>query len=271
MQPSPGGGGTISARTDALLDLDPELGLLLDDEGRASAHRELRVRTSRIAVGEWDVERLAEVAPTHVGLLMVGGVMARHVSLLDTVSTELLGPGDVLRPWRLDDAPSLLEVETRWNALSPVRVALLDAHTAATLGRYPELTAVLVDRLVGRSKRLAVTQAISQLTRVEDRLVALFWHLAERWGRVSPAGVVLPLALSHRLVGELIGARRPTVSTALSNLSRAGRICRRPDGTWLLTGEAAGVTTDRVEVIQQRRALIPETRSARLTSLGAAL
>jgi CRP-like cAMP-binding protein len=138
-----------------------------------------------------------------------------------------------------------------------VRLALIDARANAAIGRYPEVSAVIVDRLVERSKRLAVAQAISQLTRVEDRLVSLFWHLAERWGRVSPDGIVVPLALSHRVLGELIGARRPTVSTAVANLARAGRVTRRRDGSWLLSGEPDAGPAKAAEVIRQRRELVP--------------
>ena len=100
--------------------------------------------------------------------------------------------------------------------LSPLSVAVLDRRFAAEMTRYPEITATLFDRLSERSLRLATTQAISQLTRVDRRLKALFWHLAERWGRVSGDGVIVPLALTHRILGQLVGARRPTVSTALS-------------------------------------------------------
>jgi hypothetical protein len=139
-----------------------------------------------------------------------------------------------------------------------VRLALLDRRTAALLGPYPEVGAVLVDRLSERATRLAVTQAISQLTRVDERLKALFWHLAERWGRVSREGVVVPLVLSHRLIGELIGARRPTVSTALNELAHSEELQRREDGTWLLTGEPFGIPEGAAaEVIRQRRRLMP--------------
>src|SRR5690349_24973129 len=103
--------------------------------------------------------------------------------------------------------------------------------------RFPEITAALFDRLSERSLRLATTQAISQLTRVDRRLKALFWHLAERWGRVSGDGVIVPLAFTHRLLGELVGARRPTVSSALSELTERGELVRRPDGAWLLRGD----------------------------------
>ena len=76
-----------------------------------------------------------------------------------------------------------------------------------------------VERLTQRAQRLAVTQAISQLNRVDRRLLTLFWHLAERWGRMTPDGVLIPLTLSHRMLSQLVGARRPTVSTALAELA----------------------------------------------------
>jgi CRP/FNR family cyclic AMP-dependent transcriptional regulator len=101
----------------------------------------------------------------------------------------------------------------------------------------------LFDRLSERSMRLATTQAISQLTRVDRRLKALFWHLAERWGRVGGEGVVIPLALTHRILGQLVGARRPTVSTALSELALRDELVRRVDGSWLLRGDPPNAST----------------------------
>ena len=84
----------------------------------------------------------------------------------------------------------------------------------------------------------AVAQAISHIQRVDRRVHVLFWHLAERWGRVGKDGVLLPLSLTHRTVGLLIGARRPTVTSAFSELARAGMISRRDDGAWVLRGGA---------------------------------
>jgi hypothetical protein len=55
-------------------------------------------------------------------------------------------------------------------------------------------------------------------------------------GRVSGDGVILPLALTHRMLGQIVGARRPTVSSALSELAARGELARRPDGSWLLSG-----------------------------------
>jgi CRP/FNR family cyclic AMP-dependent transcriptional regulator len=242
----------------SLLELDPELGQLLTPERRELAEREVRVRATSFPVGEWDGGRLADADPMHLGLLISEGVLAREVVLGDTVSTELLGPGDILRPWHVAGPPLLLAVTIRWNALSAVRLGLIDRRAALALCRFPEIGAVIVDRMSERAHRLAITQAISQLNRVDRRLLALFWHLAERWGRVARDGIAVPLVLSHRLIGELVGARRPTVSTALADLAREGQLVRRDDGTWLLTGEPVAVpAVAAAEVVRQRRHLVP--------------
>ena len=102
------------------------------------------------------------------------------------------------------------------------RVAVVDRRIAGQLAQYPEVNAMLIDRLCERAQRLAVSQAISQLNGVDRRLLALFWQLAERWGKVVADGVSVTLPLPHRLIAELVGARRPTVSTALGQLADRG-------------------------------------------------
>jgi hypothetical protein len=226
-----------------LLEADPELGTLLAPARRAEAERDLIVRTHRLSVGPWDVSRLSGASADHVGLLVLDGVLARELVVADHVSAELLGPGDLVRPWQGAGTAGLLPVRAVWSVLSTVTLAVLDRRFAAEAARYPEITAALFDRLGERSLRLATTQAISQLTRVDRRLKALFWHLAERWGRVSGDGVVVPLALTHRILGQLVGARRPTVSTALSELAERQELVRRPDGSWLLRGDPPDAET----------------------------
>jgi CRP/FNR family cyclic AMP-dependent transcriptional regulator len=242
-----------------LLEMDPDLGVLLADEDRLeAARRELRVAVHTLDPGPWDAHTLASASPGHVGMLVLDGVVAREVLVSDTVSTELLGPGDVLRPWRVRDGSSLLRHQVRWSVLTRSRIALLDRRFGVDAARYPEVMVAVVDRVNERALRLTVTQAISQLNRVDRRLLALFWHLAERWGRVTSDGVALPMTLSHRMLGQLVGARRPTVSTALGELARRGELTRRDDGTWLLTGAPAGMPAQEIErVIPMRRRLVP--------------
>jgi CRP/FNR family cyclic AMP-dependent transcriptional regulator len=226
-----------------VLEADPDLGALLPGQRRAEAERELAVRTHIVPVGRWDVTRLAGTSADHVGLLILDGVLSRELLVADQVSAELMGPGDLVRPWQSADRASLLPVDAEWSVLAPITVAVLDRRFGAELARYPEITWVLLDRLAERSVRLATTQAISQLTRVDRRLRALFWHLAERWGRVSGQGVIVPLALTHRILGQLVGARRPTVSTALAELAERGELMRRADGSWLLGGDPPDMQT----------------------------
>jgi CRP/FNR family transcriptional regulator, cyclic AMP receptor protein len=225
------------SRRAPLLELDPDLGRLLPPDRRDEAARGLVVSVQELYDdGRWLAE-LTRSAPSHLGLLVVEGVVAREVVLGDTVSTELLGAGDVIRPWTMEEPAGLLETTVLWSALSDVRLAVLGRRLAVQLCGYPELYAALIDRMNQRSARLATTQAISQMTRVDRRLLALFWHLAERWGRITAAGVHVPLRISHRLLGQLIGARRPTISAAVGQLADSGELVRRSDSTWLITGD----------------------------------
>ena len=88
--------------------------------------------------------------------------------------------------------------------------------------QWPEIFAALVERAARRAERLVVMQAIAHLTRVDDRLLALLWCLAERWGRVVPGGVLVILRLPHRTLAGMVGARRPSVTTALGQLIARG-------------------------------------------------
>jgi hypothetical protein len=226
---------TLAARP--LLELDPELGQLLSPERLTVARTALVARTFELEAGAWRPETFcAPQRASNVGLLVIDGVLARELCVHDTLSAELLGPGDVIRTWHAEGAAPLLVTPVRWHVLEPATVALLDHAALDALRRYPEVLMMVLDRLNARAERLAVTQAISQITGVDTRVEALLWHFADRWGRVGLDGVIVPLALSHRLIAALVGARRPTVSTALAHLAEQGRVLRRPDGTWLLAG-----------------------------------
>ena len=241
-----------------LLELDPELGQLLTDDRRRAADRELRVRVTGFPIGEWDGGRLADADPAHIGLLLIDGVLAREVVLWDTVSTELLGPGDVVRPWRIEGMPQLLPVTVRWNALASVRLALIDRRTAGVL------RALSRDRRRDRGPPVGARRApghhpgdLAAQPRRPSPARALLAP-GRALGRVARDGIAVPLVLSHRLIGELVGARRPTVSTALAELARARQLVRREDGTWLLTGEPIAVAAETAaELVRQRRRLPP--------------
>jgi len=258
--------------TQRLLDLDPDLGRLLEGDRRVAARNELWVRVHHRARGAWPIKPMSSDAlEQHLGVLVIDGVIASDVQLEDVVSTELLGAGDIVRPWPLDSAERLLSDKTQWMVLADCRVVILDKRSAAALSRFPEVYAVLLQRMDQRTRRLATTQAIAELTRVDRRVLNMLWYLAERWGRVAPDGVLVPLDISHRLLGQLVGARRPTVSTAIGQLTRDGALHRRVDGAWVLHGDPPSSEEDPRERVLSRRRLFVEQRSehaSRPQSLG---
>jgi CRP/FNR family transcriptional regulator, cyclic AMP receptor protein len=67
--------------------------------------------------------------------------------------------------------------------------------------------------------------------------MVFFWHVADRWGRVGPEGVTVPLPVTHEVLAQLVCAQRPTVTTALKRLADEGRLRRKRDRTWLLAPE----------------------------------
>ena len=61
-------------------------------------------------------------------------------------------------------------------------------------------------------------------------------HLAHRWGMPTDAGLHLPVAIGHRTIAEIVGARRPSVTVALGRLQRRGEARRSTARGWSATG-----------------------------------
>ncbi len=217
---------------------DPDLAGALSPTVRAEAVEHCLTPAMNLPRGRWDGQQ-ADMTPGGIGLLVLRGLLIRRVSIENGFGTELLGQGDVLRPWQGEGAQATLSRKTGWRVLEDARIAVLDRYAAVRLARYPELTGRLVAKALERSRNLAAATAIAQHTRVEVRLHMLFWHLADRWGRVRPGGVVVSLRLAHAILADLVSARRPSVSTGLAVLARQG-VVERVGREWLLHGDPPG-------------------------------
>jgi hypothetical protein len=221
-----------------LLDADPDLARGLD------AHRAREV-SARLVAPAFDVPRgpwrtparaLAGGAPP-LALLVLDGLLMRETRVAAHPAAELLGPGDLLRAWRdADDDEPLVPRRDEWTALQRTRLAVIDPTLAIRAAQWPEVFSRLVARATSRAERLVTLQAIGRISRVDDRLLAMLWHLAERWGRVVPGGVLVDLRVPHRTLAGMIGARRPSVTTALGHLIARGEVERREGGGWILRG-----------------------------------
>jgi CRP-like cAMP-binding protein len=227
----------VSRRLISVLEEDPDLGETLDPERLRGASGEALADSIEVT------SELPATWPASLreglGLLVLEGLLLRRVGLDGRFGAELLGRGDLLRPWQTEDSVSSLPRMSAWQVLRRGRFAVLDLDFARRIGAYPEIQGQLLARAVRRSRYLAVSMAIMNQPKVEIRLHMLLWHLADRWGRVRPDGVLLPIKLTHVILSELVGARRPTVSAALGSIERAGRISRNGSG-WLLHGAPPG-------------------------------
>jgi CRP/FNR family cyclic AMP-dependent transcriptional regulator len=226
-------GSTGSAR---ILELDPELGLRIPAKEIVHARAELVARLLSLPAGHWDVPH-DEGARGRLGYLVLEGLLAREMTMAGRTATELLGDGDLVQPWVAQREDGLVRHRVTWNVLMPVRLAILDEGASRSLARWPQALSALLERAIRRTHRMSIHQAMLQLSPVETRLLVLFWHLAERWGHVTPDGIVLRIRLSHALLGQLVGCRRASVTTALQHVYAGGQVARRPDGAWVLRGE----------------------------------
>jgi CRP/FNR family cyclic AMP-dependent transcriptional regulator len=186
--------------------------------------------------GPTDVaDRIAERRDV-AGCLIVDGILLSEVALGDRAVPELLGLGDVLAPRVGLEGP--LPCRRSLSALAPTRLLVLGPAFARAAGRWPVLLGELERRRTAQCDRLAVLGALTQLPRVELRLLTLLWHLSSAWGRVGAEGVVVPFALTHEMLGRFVGAQRPTVTLAARQLEEDGLVKRADDGTWILLPES---------------------------------
>jgi CRP-like cAMP-binding protein len=216
---------------------DADLAEAVPPARRERALVELKARQVRIAPGAWSATEPND--PDGLGLLVLEGLMLRKVGVDGRFGAELLGEGDLLRPWQEDVEPLTLRATTAWRVLEPARLAILDEHFARLLGRYPRVSGRLVARAVQRARNLSVNMAIVHQARVDVRIHMLLWYLAVRWGRVRGDGIAVPIRLTHTALADLVAARRPTVTTALTELARQGLV-RSVDDGWLLAGDPPG-------------------------------
>ena len=228
----------MATRTDliSIVAADPDLAEMLDVEERERARRHALTRINSLPAGEWNALGSLQPDIHHRGFLVVSGLLAREVEVLDRRCVELLGHGDVLRPWSWDTEGAHVRAEVGWMVLEPARLAVLDHGLIRRINPWPELGLELFARGTRRAHHLGVVLAIAHHPRVEDRLLLTLWHLADRFGRVRPDGIAVPLPLSHQRLADLVGSHRPSVTAAMGELARSGAVSRGEDGTWLLHG-----------------------------------
>lgn len=219
-----------------LLDADSDLADAFDLRTRLVVRQVATARVLELPAGGGWIEGLAGVGARGLGALILDGLVAVDVHVGGRTATELLGTGALLQP-PSPDLDQLLERDVQRQAIIPSRVALLDAEFLDRVRPWPEIVLALLRRAEKRAADLDLQRAVSSHPSLELRLALLFWHLAERWGRVEPGGIHLELPLTHALLGRLVAAERPSVSRSLGRLAEH-RLVTGGAGDWHLAGSA---------------------------------
>ncbi|MCE9575832.1 MAG: Crp/Fnr family transcriptional regulator, partial [Deltaproteobacteria bacterium] len=171
-------------------------------------------------------------APAERVLLIQAGLVqiVRHAATGDDHSIALFGPRELVGLTAvLERAPYPAEavVVSERAELWALPAAALERIAAEDLGFARALTTALLEHT--RALRAKIAMVTSGDT--AQRLAVLFAHLAERFGDEDARGVTfIPLALTRRMLGQLVGARTETVIRVLSKWQQAGLVSTTPAG-----------------------------------------
>ena len=223
----------------ALLDVDPDLAGGKSGAELAAIRDRLTAPVYRLPVGALP-EPPVRKRDSHLGFLMLKGLLLYEVTACGRATAELLGPGDLIRPWD-GERSSTLPTEARWTVLEQTLLADLGSAASSRFSDNSDVFQALVKRCADRSEAVAIQRSITAHVRVDVRVLAFLWHLADRFGVVVPGAVKLDIPLTHAVLARLIGARRPTVTTALQRLIQLGYL-RREGRAFVLVGDASSVT-----------------------------
>lgn len=201
-------------------------------EERPLARRTLVVPV--VSACDQDLAQVITQLPGASEFLIVDGVIIKETTLIGRSALELLGTGDVLAPPLTAARQLESRAVSRYVAHGRVSLAAIEARFRQAVRRWPGIADSLLDRLARQTHRTSMHLAMLHLARVEDRITALFADLAERFGRVTPDGIVIELPLTHDLIGGLVGSRRPTVTLALHKLAAERLLERLHNDHWRL-------------------------------------
>lgn len=153
---------------------DPELFEGLDRRAQREAQLQAVAAVLRVNRGPWSAHLEGVEDPRdHLGLLVVEGMLIRTVTVGRQSHSEVITCGDVIRPWD-DDGGSSSPFAAKWTAAESSRLAVLDPAFLKWSCQWPALISAIMGRVIRRSQSLALQLAITDLRRVDERLLLLF-------------------------------------------------------------------------------------------------
>jgi len=216
----------------SVLDADPRLCRPLGLRGADAVSRAALLPVLAVAAGEWTPPRREALGAGTVGLVVLDGLLSDGAALL--------GPGDVLEPWRGEGA---------WRVGTPARLAVLGAAFAAALESWPDVAA-----LAAAPRRPALRLPATPGDALEELVLGLLWRIAARWALPEAGGVALPAGLDAAALGRLLDLPAAEACAAADALLADGALVRRQGGGWLLPppGGPGGGAQDRRDHLRAR-------------------
>lgn len=202
----------------------------------AGGHQEdgtLATTVLRLEPGVFDPSPLIDGHDGWLGLLILDGIIVVELEAGRSRVGWLIGIEDLIRPWQLPEIA--FATSPRWRALAETRIAVLDHRFRQRATTTPGLIDELLARAAHTTHWLLAQSLLLSAPSVEERLLLWFTLCGERWGKVTPDGVILELAVTHDLLGALVGARRSTITLALKSLEAWGLLSRNGSQAWLLS------------------------------------
>jgi CRP/FNR family transcriptional regulator, cyclic AMP receptor protein len=235
--PSKTGRSTSAPSAVSLAAAFPEIARAVPPEDRQDAERTL-IAPVLAARDEDLAQAFATVTHDVFDFLVIDGVVLKETTLADRSAFELLGAGDFLAPPLSALRQAQSRARSHYLAHGPVSLAVIDGRFRQAAQRWRGLFDILHDRLGQQTHRASMHLAMLHLPRTEDRIKLLFADLAERFGRMTADGILIDLSLTHKIIGGLVGSRRPSVSLALHTLASDGLLTRVGPDRWVVAPTA---------------------------------
>ena len=216
----------------------PDIAGRLSPEERGVAERALAAPLVRAR--DEDLSAALAVEPGDAfNFVLVEGTVLKETTLAGSSALELFGPGDVLAPPLSAIRQLEFRAVSRYLARGDVSIATLGVGFQRVAVRWPQISDFLQRQIAEQAHRASMHLAMLHLPRAEDRILALFVDVGERFGRVTPDGILIDLPLNHDLIGRLTASRRPTATLALQDLYHQGLLTRFPDNSWKLASSGS--------------------------------
>ncbi|HET6550158.1 MAG TPA: hypothetical protein VFG79_16970 [Solirubrobacter sp.] len=208
--------GVIDAAA-TLLDADPGLSRALGPRTAAEVARNPVLPVLAVPAGLWTPPDRAALGPGTVALAVVDGL------LKGGAGGPVMGPGDVIEPWDGGD----------WRVCTPARLAVIGVRFLEAVRPWPGAAARLLARV-----RTGAVRGHPRDGDVDERVLALLWAIAARWGTLDGAAVALPRGLDTPALAALLDLPEAETAAAVGVLTTAGSVTARVGHAWRVVADS---------------------------------